>query len=146
MFRSSIRWLLAVCSLPLLFSSSLIAQNQSQNQNHRPGEPFEIWELKHDLSPPLRDMARWAPPLHAKHEAEPVRKIPMPPFPAQQEDAAIQRQSLVQALAATTGLNFEGLGNGQYGFTVNSAPPDTDGYVGTTQYVQNLVQPRVMRT
>src|SRR5205807_5861609 len=36
----------------------------------------------------------------------------------------------------TPTLNFEGLGNGQYGFTVNSAPPDTNGTVGATQYVQ----------
>jgi len=34
------------------------------------------------------------------------------------------------------GTSFEGLGAGQYGFTVNSAPPDTNGTVGATQYVQ----------
>jgi len=32
--------------------------------------------------------------------------------------------------------SFEGLGNGQYGFSVTGAPPDTNGTVGATQYVQ----------
>ena len=40
------------------------------------------------------------------------------------------------APAATIGRNFDGLGNGTPGFTVSSAPPDTHGAVGSTQYVQ----------
>ena len=40
------------------------------------------------------------------------------------------------APVATIGRNFDGLGNGIAGFTVNSAPPDTHGAVGSTQYVQ----------
>ena len=40
------------------------------------------------------------------------------------------------APVATIGRNFDGLGNGVAGFTVNSAPPDTHGAVGATQYVQ----------
>jgi hypothetical protein len=39
-------------------------------------------------------------------------------------------------LAATIGLNFAGLGSGKYGFVPPVVPPDTDGAVGTTQYVQ----------
>src|SRR5207248_4428254 len=40
-------------------------------------------------------------------------------------------------LAATSsGLNFAGVGNGDYGFAPNAAPPDTNGAVGATQYVQ----------
>jgi len=33
-------------------------------------------------------------------------------------------------------LNFAGVGNGDYGFAPNAAPPDTNGAVGATQYVQ----------
>ena len=33
-------------------------------------------------------------------------------------------------------MSFEGLGDGQYGFSVTGAPPDTNGTVGATQYVQ----------
>jgi hypothetical protein len=39
-------------------------------------------------------------------------------------------------VATTNGLNFAGLGQGDYGFVVTSAPPDTVGAVGATQYVQ----------
>jgi hypothetical protein len=38
--------------------------------------------------------------------------------------------------APTAGLGFDGVGSGFTGFTVNSAPPDTNGAVGSTQYVQ----------
>ena len=40
------------------------------------------------------------------------------------------------AVATTSGLNFAGVGNGDYGFAPNAAPPDTNGAVGATQYVQ----------
>ncbi len=36
----------------------------------------------------------------------------------------------------TSGLNIAGVGDGDYGFTPNAAPPDTNGAVGATQYVQ----------
>jgi hypothetical protein len=42
----------------------------------------------------------------------------------------------VTPASAVVGLSFEGIGQGQYGFFVSSAPPDTDGAVGATQYVQ----------
>ncbi len=37
---------------------------------------------------------------------------------------------------AAIGLNFDGIGQGVYGFSVSSAPPDTSGAIGATQYVQ----------
>jgi fibronectin type 3 domain-containing protein len=44
------------------------------------------------------------------------------------------------AVATTAGLGFDGVGNGFVGpqgsFTVNVAPPDTNGAVGATQFVQ----------
>ena len=39
-------------------------------------------------------------------------------------------------LGPTAGLAFEGLGDSTLGFTVRGAPPDTNGAVGLTQYVQ----------
>jgi len=46
-------------------------------------------------------------------------------------------QTSAGSLAATTaGLGFAGVGNGDYGFAPNAAPPDTNGAVGATQYVQ----------
>lgn len=36
-------------------------------------------------------------------------------------------------VSTTTGLNFPGVGQGNYGFTPNAAPPDANGAVGATQ-------------
>jgi hypothetical protein len=38
-------------------------------------------------------------------------------------------------VGTTAKLNFAGVGNGDYGFAPNAAPPDTNGAVGATQYV-----------
>ena len=56
-------------------------------------------------------------------------------------DLAAQRGLASSPLAAATpGLGFDGVGNGftgpQGAFTVQSAPPDTTGAIGKTQYVQ----------
>ena len=56
-------------------------------------------------------------------------------------DRAAQNGAVVApAVAATPGLGFDGVGSGFTGpqgtFTVQSAPPDTTGAVGRTQYVQ----------
>jgi hypothetical protein len=51
-------------------------------------------------------------------------------------DPVAQKSAATSLGSLAKGLNFEGLGNGFSGFTVNSAPPDTNGSVGATQYVQ----------
>jgi len=54
---------------------------------------------------------------------------------AHQQDPVLQGN--VNPLVATTsGLNFAGVGNGDYGFVPNAAPPDTNASVGATQVVQ----------
>jgi hypothetical protein len=65
-----------------------------------------------------------------------MKRIPLPPgLAAEQQDPAIQVEAVTPATPPVT-LGFEGLGNGQYGFSVTGAPPDTEGTVGATQYVQ----------
>jgi hypothetical protein len=51
-------------------------------------------------------------------------------------DPVVQSTFATSNGALATGFNFEGLGNGFPNFSVNSAPPDTNGAVGATQYVQ----------
>jgi hypothetical protein len=94
-------------------------------------------DVKHDVSPPLRDI--FAPPsdfkkVHEKH----LGRIPAPPSTGQ-PDPVIQ-SSAGPRVAVTNGSNFDGVGTGFTGpngtFTVNSAPPDTNGTVGATQFVQ----------
>ena len=121
--------LLLGVALPVLCSHSLTAQSLMTVRG----------EERHDVSPPLHDLIRLAPPpTREVREAEPVRRIPLPPgLTTLAEDPVRQRTAASSAaFAPVIGLGFEGLGNGQYGFTVTGAPPDTNGAVGTTQYVQ----------
>jgi hypothetical protein len=95
--------------------------------------PEVFREIKHDVSPPLRDIlpsprseVKRVIPLGLLH---PPQVVPTPPDPV--------LQSTVGPLIATTpGLNFAGVGNGDYGFAPDAAPPDTNSAVGATQFVQ----------
>jgi uncharacterized membrane protein len=102
-------------------------------------------EVQHASTIAVRDMPTVdseanATTAHIKREAQPARRIPIPIGlnSASTEDPVHQRTAPLApaALAPTVGLGFEGLGNGSLGFAVNSAPPDTNGAVGATQYVQ----------
>src|SRR6266540_1715704 len=96
--------------------------------------PQTSHDVKHDISPPLRNLSP-VPPSLGKRERE-LRLFPPPdglaegtPDPVAQTGAA--------ALGAATGiLNFAGVGEGDYGFSPDAAPPDTNGAVGATQFVQ----------
>jgi len=92
--------------------------------------------VQHDVSGPLRDV----PVDHTitERKEHPIGrfKTPGPDL----EDPVVQSahvQAPLSPLAATTTkLNVPGVGNGDFGFAPNAAPPDTNGVVGTTQYVQ----------
>jgi hypothetical protein len=94
-------------------------------------------DVHHDVSLPLSEMIKHAPPASlARRRVEPLKRIPLPPeLAAAQQDPVIQVGTVAPATPPVT-LGFEGLGNGQYGFSVTGAPPDTEGTVGSTQYVQ----------
>ena len=85
-----------------------------------------------DVSPALRDIpsAQRAQRLFIR----PVGPLPFPPVP-EQPDQALQTTVYAQ-IATSAGLNFAGVGNGDYGFAPNAAPPDTNLAVGATQVVQ----------
>ena len=101
---------------------------------------------RNDVSPPLRDMA--AIPPATERRGRPVRehRIPFDDGPELESDPLLaatagRPATGAAALAAPTlGTGADGLGNGFTGpagtMTVNSAPPDTTGAVGATQYVQ----------
>lgn len=111
--------------------------------------PIEKHSVHQDVSAPLSEMIqnRASAGLDlpsGKKEAEKARRINLPPGlkPAEEPDSVLQQTvvspgaSLAAAQAPTSGLGFEGLGNASLGFTVSSAPPDTNGAAGLTQYVQ----------
>ncbi|MDQ6676228.1 MAG: hypothetical protein M3Z09_02910 [Acidobacteriota bacterium] len=64
-------------------------------------------------------------------------KHPLPPkaYRSPSEDPALQINPGNQFAPAMSN-NFDGVGQGAYGFTVTYAPPDTNGAAGATQYVQ----------
>jgi len=51
-------------------------------------------------------------------------------------DTAIQSAAPRPLVSTTAGLSFAGVGQGDYGYSDTVAPPDTNGTVGATQYVQ----------
>ena len=95
-------------------------------------KPVVIPPLAHDVSPPLRDIVAAAPPeAPAAQRIIPLRATrPVPVVGAPQaEDPVLQRESL-PLVGTTSGLNFAGIS------ADGVAPPDTNGSVGNTQYVQ----------
>ncbi len=109
----------------LLCSSVALAQ----------GRPEVHFSERHDVSPNLRDVPQLPPEVGAQ------RQIPLRmPFPPQAEGPVQHDPALQTALGplanVTTGLNFLGVGVGLGNFTDCCAPPDTNGAVGATQFVQ----------
>src|SRR2546428_7282698 len=119
----------------LMVSAFLLVLASGQGQAPAQAGPPQVQQsIRHDVSPPLRDIAR-PPQPRTIREAEPVRRLPVAVSQIQQADPV--KQITVGPLVGTTpGLNFAGVGNGDYGFAPNSAPPDTNGDVGPNHVVQ----------
>lgn len=93
--------------------------------------------VQHDVSPPLRSMpsssAPRSPHIQPLHVLPHVGAQPLlEPAPG----ASVQQSTIRPDVGTTAGLNFAGVGNGDYGFSPDAAPPDTNGAVGATQFVQ----------
>ena len=89
--------------------------------------------VHHDVSPPLRNIPPQAPRLERRQK--PVHPLPLAAVGEFQPDAALQSTPGLE-VGTTPAFRFAGVGNGDYGFVPNAAPPDTNGAVGATQYVQ----------
>src|SRR5882762_8338307 len=119
----------------LLLLCSVSASAQEQNQS----SVRVIHELKHDVSAPLAELDRMTPAQPHRFSPRLLKILPTVPASNAPEyavpDVALQ-QVVLPPVAANLGLNNFGLGQGQYGFNVELSPPDTNGAVGATQYVQ----------
>jgi hypothetical protein len=97
------------------------------------GQPEVIYELHHDVSPPLRD-------IEPRPEAPGPRVMPLgrthPPTMVTPQADPLLQESAGPLVSTTAGLNFLGVGVGLDSFTDCCAPPDTNGAVGATQFVQ----------
>ena len=127
--RFAARFYLAA-TLSVLLSVSASAQESSVRVIH---------ELKHDVSAPLAELDRMTPAQPHRFSPRLLKILPTGPASNAPEyaapDVALQQASL-PPVAANLGLNIDGLGQGQYGFLLDFSPPDTNGAVGATQYVQ----------
>src|SRR6202162_2392725 len=86
-----------------------------------------------DTSPPLRDIKQLPIESHAEREANENPKLPThhkdSPDEAVGQDQAVSLPSIPGTILNFDGTPFPGV-------ACNCAPPDTDGEVGSTQYVQ----------
>jgi len=120
----------------VFLSSAALAAAQPA-RSHGPVEVRQA--VRWDVSPPLRDIPVTPPRFEAPHERPrplPFRAAGLPdnaPDPVAQTSASV-------LVAATAETNFDGVGVGFTGpdgnFSPDAAPPDTNGAVGLTQYVQ----------
>jgi hypothetical protein len=125
LFRAAVGFAaLALVGAVLVAPSSLWAQSEAVEVSAA---------VHHDVSPPLRSIPPQAPRLGLREK--PMHPLPLGPAGELQPDPVLQ-STVGPAVATTPGLSFAGVGNGDYGFAPNAAPPDTNGAVGATQYVQ----------
>jgi Fibronectin type III domain len=117
----------ALVAIAVLLPSATIAQSGSTH-----GAEVSA-AVRHDVSKPLGHLTPSAPSA-AKLRERPLRLVG-PGSSPNTPDGAVQ-QGAGAAAAATPGTQFAGIGNGDYGFSPQYAPPDTNGAVGATQYVQ----------
>jgi hypothetical protein len=90
--------------------------------------------VAHDVSPPLGDMVPAPDPTGKEKKEHKQHGVPVP-LGSPLADPVVQA-SQGAAAAPNLGLGFEGLGQGFPGFAVDSAPPDTNGAAGPSNYVQ----------
>jgi hypothetical protein len=95
----------------------------------QPSGPIVVHELKHDVSAPLRDIAIPARPSTSTPLQAPLARPTGPMLTSSEPDSVAQTPSS-SSTAITTLLNFDGQS------ADNIAPPDTNGAVGASQFVQ----------
>ncbi|PYT74683.1 MAG: hypothetical protein DMG39_02235, partial [Acidobacteria bacterium] len=95
--------------------------------------PTVIPPVSYDISPPLVDLVASSPPMAPTSQRNiPLRQPARPtaaPLASVTPDQALQQLSL-PLVNTTAGLDFDGIG------AAGSAPPDANGSVGATQFVQ----------
>jgi hypothetical protein len=115
----------------LLFASTLIVVADDSSNPKVQHNPIIIHEIKQDVSPPLRDIPP-VPGVAGVHRVMLNPLIPRPQLP-QVIDSVLQTWAGPPYIPSPL-LNFEGIDFP--GVSCNCAPPDTNGDVGPTHYVQ----------
>src|SRR5512140_125965 len=130
------RKVLSLLSLVLLLVGSTISAQAAPGLQRGSVGPVEVSGAVHsDVSAPLRDLNGTRQPGGNEKKDKPLRILSNMGNALNQKDGAVQ-SSAGPLVGTTNSLNFAGVGNGDYGFAPDAAPPDTNGAVGATQYVQ----------
>ncbi|HEY7781128.1 MAG TPA: hypothetical protein VIC85_13020 [Ktedonobacterales bacterium] len=139
-----LRSTLAIMTTALLVLGGIaIVRPASAQSVNKPGHkgPIVSHSIKNDVSPALRTIP--GQPWHGNGQ----NADDFPQLKAVRQGRPNNAKSYLQthrgsALAPTASNNFPGVGNGFSGpngtFTVNAAPPDTNGAVGPQDYVQTV--------
>jgi hypothetical protein len=115
-----------------LAASFLAGQQQSPDQPGLQRFTPEWTKADHAHTIPLRDMQPMKP--REGHHEKPIRLLTPSAAKAGQDTAL---QTLAISAPSVGNVNgFPGVGQGDYGFSPNAAPPDTNLSVGATQVVQ----------
>ncbi|MGZ6142134.1 MAG: hypothetical protein ACXWLM_02290, partial [Myxococcales bacterium] len=93
----------------------------------------EVSGSDHGVSNAVRDMPHTPPFLREQVEH---RVMPVPHAARDLVDDPVVQAGVLPLVSTLSGLTFAGVGNGDYGFAPDAAPPDTNGAAGATQYVQ----------
>jgi len=132
----SVKFLSASALVALLASCGQGAAEQAATEDFVSATgPVEVnYAIQADVSPRLRDLPARQAGRQDKQEKK-RKEIPAGHAVNDRDDGALQAAP-GPLLGTTPLLNFAGVGEGDYGFTDQYAPPDTNGAVGQTQYVQ----------
>ncbi|HEY1615588.1 MAG TPA: hypothetical protein VGF97_18055 [Rhizomicrobium sp.] len=119
------------CASALVLACLMFEATEAQAQDNSPG-PIVQYDARHDLSQPLRDMARLAGRnTHRRSEMpEPEHNWSLPKGPAG-EDTAVQDVYLPKVHTMKV-LGFDAVREDQQ----NAQVPDTNGAIGSTQFVE----------
>src|SRR5256712_6111144 len=99
-----------------------------------PGGVTVIQSSKNDVSPRLATI-----PPKTEDAAKPKNERPLHSFPGPLTDGTDPAvQSSVSTASPAASSSFDGIGQGFAGFTVQYAPPDTNGAVGPNNFVQTV--------
>ncbi|MEO7756471.1 MAG: hypothetical protein ABIS07_07815 [Dokdonella sp.] len=125
----------------LLIAFGLVVGGTALAADHERAEVTQA--ANHDTLPSLRDTLPLIEEFYKEPREHELHGLPVPAGRAGQVDPVVQ--SLASFISAPVlGGSVEGVGQGFVGpqstFVVNSAPPDTNGAVGATQYVQIVNQ------
>jgi hypothetical protein len=104
------------------------------------GPPVDLQPVHPVRTPPLRNVRPIPPPKRGEdddhHHPEPIH--PVTPLPEGGPDLSPMQTAPGALISAPTptGLGFDGIGVGLGTYTPSSNPPDVNGRIGATQYVQ----------